>query len=102
VPDTQRSVKALTLLEKKVDKCNIRKNIEIIRLYNPNSDIGGCVSVCMNKKIYGCKLSAYIAKTEIQMDNYPSICQIGRDRWTVIRLNSKQGNMGGCCPSTYS
>jgi hypothetical protein len=47
-------------------------------------------------------LSAYIAKTEIWMDNYPSICQIRGYGWTVIRLNSLQGDMGGCCPSTYS
>jgi hypothetical protein len=36
------------------------------------------------------------------MDNHPSICQIGQYRWTAIRLNSLQGDIGGCCPSTYS
>ncbi len=44
-------------------------------------------------------LSAYIAQIEIWMDNYPSICQIGRYGWIAIRLNSLQGDMGGCCPS---
>jgi uncharacterized protein YjbI with pentapeptide repeats len=36
------------------------------------------------------------------MDNHPSICQIGRYRWTAIRLYTVRSDIGGCCPSTYS
>jgi hypothetical protein len=50
MPDTQDNAKVLTLMVRKVNKYGIRKNTEVIRLYSPDSDIGGCVSAYMPRK----------------------------------------------------
>jgi hypothetical protein len=47
MPDTQKNARVLTLIVKKVNEIDIRKNTEIIRPYSPNSDMGGCLSAYM-------------------------------------------------------
>lgn len=99
IPGTQKNAKLLTLIVRKVNKNAIQKNTDIIRLYSPDSEIGGHVSVYMPRMRIWADVSAYMPRMRIWMDNYPSICKIGRYRWTAIRLCSLQGDIGRCCPS---
>jgi hypothetical protein len=52
----------LALIIKKVNKFDIRNNTEIIRLYSPDSDIGGSVSVYMPKRGIWVDASAYMTQ----------------------------------------
>jgi hypothetical protein len=52
----------------KVNDWDIRKNTEVIRLYNQDSDIGGCVSVYMPRKGIWADASAYMTDEAIWVD----------------------------------
>jgi hypothetical protein len=65
MPDTQKNAQILTLIVKRVDKYDIRKNTEIIRLCSQDSDIGGCVSAYMPRMRIWADVSAYITQKAI-------------------------------------
>jgi hypothetical protein len=81
IEDNRQNAKVLTLIVKKVNKFDIRKNTEIIRLYRQNNDIGGCVSVYIPKRGIWTDASAYLTKWAIWVD--------------AIRLYSQNRDMDG-------
>jgi hypothetical protein len=76
--DTQKNAKVLTLIVRKVNKNAIRKNTEIIRLYSPNSDIGGRVSAYMPRMRTWVDASAYMTQEAIWVDAI-RLCRQNRD-----------------------
>jgi hypothetical protein len=70
-----------SLIVRKVDKSDIRKNTEIIRLYDSYSDIGGHVSVYMPRMRIWADASAYMTKWAIWVD--------------AIRLYDEKSDMDG-------
>jgi hypothetical protein len=68
IEDNRQNAKVLTLIARKVGESAIRKNTEIICLYNPDSDIGGSVSVYMPRMRIWADASAYMTKWAIWVD----------------------------------
>jgi hypothetical protein len=63
-----RNAKVLTLIARKVNESAIGKNTKIIRPHNPDSDIGGSVSVYTPRMRIWANASAYMTKWAIWVD----------------------------------